>query len=425
MNVSCTICQEDLFTGDDGESISSTSCGHVYHSHCLLQWMERSKTCPYCRTALENDDVFKLNVLIEKASAVPSTEKFDDLGKHVKRFRKDVESDLKTAVERRVIVHSKCNEFRNSANELERLVLHYLSGDTESKISKELLETSEKLKAMESDYKRAELAGERLRTKNKKLEDRVQSLLHSESSVRKELVAKNTKLQEMEKSLKTANLRNEKLEKTNEELERRIERDLDYQDYLKDKLDIETEILEKTKDNLFKANLTSEKLKKKNEELENSIDDYEDDVQYYKDELIKLKWRTEDLAEANLAKEKLKKEKTGLERCIAQQLNVEADLKKKLDTEIAVSKDVTESLAKANLIIEQLKAKTQKYEVNDLKSKDKIEKLRAKLLRERQKIQLLKQSSEQSKSSIVRQNEKLKTKLKRNNNVTKVEFEEY
>ncbi|XP_065224148.1 centrosomal protein of 290 kDa-like [Planococcus citri] len=181
----------------------------------------------------------------------------------------------------------------------------------------------------------------------------------------------------MRKDFKTVNSMNEKLKKENYELENSIEKHLDVEDDLKDKLDEETVILENTKEDLDEANLANKKLKKKNIELERSIE---------------------------------------------QHLKVEADLKKKLDTITKAFNDM-EFLGQTELFI--LRAEKQKYEVDTLKSKDTIEKLRAEVLHEQRKNHsLLKKLSDQSKSSIVRQNEKLKTKLKKKNDVIKVEIEE-
>ncbi|EGI58880.1 TRAF-interacting protein [Acromyrmex echinatior] len=46
MNLICVICSELLVPSDD---IFHTPCGHIFHYACLLQWLERSKTCPQCR----------------------------------------------------------------------------------------------------------------------------------------------------------------------------------------------------------------------------------------------------------------------------------------------------------------------------------------------------------------------------------------
>ena len=42
----CVICHEEWKYGD---MCYSTHCNHVYHSDCLMKWMERSKSCPTCR----------------------------------------------------------------------------------------------------------------------------------------------------------------------------------------------------------------------------------------------------------------------------------------------------------------------------------------------------------------------------------------
>jgi hypothetical protein len=54
---SCPICMESLHDNDD---ISSFTCNHYMHSHCLFQWVElgldASKCCPLCRN--ENCEMF-------------------------------------------------------------------------------------------------------------------------------------------------------------------------------------------------------------------------------------------------------------------------------------------------------------------------------------------------------------------------------
>ncbi|KAL9880716.1 E3 ubiquitin-protein ligase trul-1-like [Glossina fuscipes fuscipes] len=43
--VLCSICME-CFNKDD--CVDSTSCGHIYHSICIQNWLIRSKQCPKC-----------------------------------------------------------------------------------------------------------------------------------------------------------------------------------------------------------------------------------------------------------------------------------------------------------------------------------------------------------------------------------------
>ncbi|XP_071647222.1 E3 ubiquitin-protein ligase TRAIP [Temnothorax longispinosus] len=46
MNIVCVICSDLLAPSDD---VFQTPCGHIFHFACLIQWLERSKTCPQCR----------------------------------------------------------------------------------------------------------------------------------------------------------------------------------------------------------------------------------------------------------------------------------------------------------------------------------------------------------------------------------------
>ncbi|XP_055380102.1 E3 ubiquitin-protein ligase TRAIP [Condylostylus longicornis] len=46
MNLTCVICAELFVQADD---VHATHCGHLFHQICLIQWLERSKTCPQCR----------------------------------------------------------------------------------------------------------------------------------------------------------------------------------------------------------------------------------------------------------------------------------------------------------------------------------------------------------------------------------------
>ncbi|XP_063075373.1 basic proline-rich protein-like [Engraulis encrasicolus] len=43
----CPICLEDY---KEGDGVSMFPCNHLMHNHCLQIWVERSRTCPVCRT---------------------------------------------------------------------------------------------------------------------------------------------------------------------------------------------------------------------------------------------------------------------------------------------------------------------------------------------------------------------------------------
>ena len=54
----CQICFEALDASSDAPATSSqqtggtTSCGHVYHTSCLEQWLNQKPECPVCRATM-------------------------------------------------------------------------------------------------------------------------------------------------------------------------------------------------------------------------------------------------------------------------------------------------------------------------------------------------------------------------------------
>ncbi|KAG6446103.1 hypothetical protein O3G_MSEX004318 [Manduca sexta] len=57
MHILCTICSDLV---NQAESIYVTKCGHIFHHHCLAQWIERSKSCPQCRNKVTDRCMFRL-----------------------------------------------------------------------------------------------------------------------------------------------------------------------------------------------------------------------------------------------------------------------------------------------------------------------------------------------------------------------------
>lgn len=57
MNLTCPICSDLLMPSDD---VHMTPCGHSFHYACLLQWLQRSKTCPQCRNKCHEKSLIKV-----------------------------------------------------------------------------------------------------------------------------------------------------------------------------------------------------------------------------------------------------------------------------------------------------------------------------------------------------------------------------
>ncbi|XP_069966042.1 E3 ubiquitin-protein ligase TRAIP-like [Bactrocera oleae] len=57
LGLSCVICSEIY---KDSDILCSTSCGHVFHFHCMQQWQSRETSCPQCR--LPNPQTHRLYI---------------------------------------------------------------------------------------------------------------------------------------------------------------------------------------------------------------------------------------------------------------------------------------------------------------------------------------------------------------------------
>lgn len=52
-NPDCVICLEPLVLGEQANRIP---CGHLFHEHCIKDWLRTSNQCPVCRYELATDD---------------------------------------------------------------------------------------------------------------------------------------------------------------------------------------------------------------------------------------------------------------------------------------------------------------------------------------------------------------------------------
>lgn len=43
----CSICLEDF---DSGKEIICLDCKHIYHTECIIQWINKDASCPLCRS---------------------------------------------------------------------------------------------------------------------------------------------------------------------------------------------------------------------------------------------------------------------------------------------------------------------------------------------------------------------------------------
>jgi hypothetical protein len=48
----CSICQDDI---EPGAEVLKLHCRHVYHTACVVSWLESHNTCPLCRLEMPKD----------------------------------------------------------------------------------------------------------------------------------------------------------------------------------------------------------------------------------------------------------------------------------------------------------------------------------------------------------------------------------
>ncbi|NWZ17711.1 RN115 ligase, partial [Agelaius phoeniceus] len=48
----CPVCKEDYALA---EQVRQLPCNHVFHSSCIVPWLELHDTCPVCRKSLKGE----------------------------------------------------------------------------------------------------------------------------------------------------------------------------------------------------------------------------------------------------------------------------------------------------------------------------------------------------------------------------------
>jgi hypothetical protein len=61
----CSICLENVGSTNT-VGTKRLTCGHAYHTDCILNWFVTSNECPVCRAPQENDQLIKFKKTIEE-----------------------------------------------------------------------------------------------------------------------------------------------------------------------------------------------------------------------------------------------------------------------------------------------------------------------------------------------------------------------
>jgi E3 ubiquitin-protein ligase DOA10 len=53
----CSVCLAPNDDLDGSEIYLTLPCKHDFHKECILPWLDRTNSCPLCRTEMKTDDV--------------------------------------------------------------------------------------------------------------------------------------------------------------------------------------------------------------------------------------------------------------------------------------------------------------------------------------------------------------------------------
>mmetsp|Transcript_3654 Transcript_3654/g.8403 ORF Transcript_3654/g.8403 Transcript_3654/m.8403 type:complete len:210 (-) Transcript_3654:2078-2707(-) len=59
----CAICLEPYAVGDDLCTGKTEQCSHVFHKHCMVEWIRRHNRCPICRSNLMQQAEMRIEVV--------------------------------------------------------------------------------------------------------------------------------------------------------------------------------------------------------------------------------------------------------------------------------------------------------------------------------------------------------------------------
>ena len=157
MNIACSTCLESFTSGCD---ISTTPCGHVFHTGCITRWLEGNSNCSQCRKDCEIGQIIKL-YFSESQSALEEQITINDLEQ--KRLKVEDESkkckQALTAMNKLVLdksieigqVKLKCTKLEH-----EKLLMKLDWSKTEWNLKESINMTNKQIKFLEKEIDKRE-----------------------------------------------------------------------------------------------------------------------------------------------------------------------------------------------------------------------------------------------------------------------------
>lgn len=83
----CTICMEDVKSNNTSSSKRLT-CGHAFHTECIMHWFRMSNVCPVCRVEQNEDPLIVFKNVVEDEMRRRYTDAIQSLERQLTQYRR-------------------------------------------------------------------------------------------------------------------------------------------------------------------------------------------------------------------------------------------------------------------------------------------------------------------------------------------------
>ena len=140
MNIACSTCLESFTSGCD---ISTTPCGHVFHTGCITRWLNVNTDCSQCRKGCELGQLVKL-FFSESQSAIEESLTINMLEQKSLKLEEKCDFKLNLMKTEVTQVNQKCYKL-----EQEKLLMKLDWSKTEWSLKESIKEANKRIKDYE------------------------------------------------------------------------------------------------------------------------------------------------------------------------------------------------------------------------------------------------------------------------------------
>uniref|UniRef100_A0A2H8TDD8 PAX-interacting protein 1 n=1 Tax=Melanaphis sacchari TaxID=742174 RepID=A0A2H8TDD8_9HEMI len=169
----CSICNE-TFIGIHQGSTFTTQCGHVFHHQCVMTWLERSQTCPHCRSPVSENKLVKLFLQFDPNAQVSWDRKTDEEINKLKEQLKALKEKESHHASSIYDLQLQLN-LASTASKKSKEFIDKLQNEFENQIKKNC-EIAANLKVINEEYNALETEKKQLKLKYLEQKTEVQSL---------------------------------------------------------------------------------------------------------------------------------------------------------------------------------------------------------------------------------------------------------